>query len=430
MNEHKNSPFDKLRTKAIQLLRWSEKYTGTDMVYLTGNGFWLLSAQGVASLSAFAVTVLLTNLLPKETFGQYRFILSIIPILAIFTLPGIGTALTRSVARGALVNLRGIAKTKIKWGLLSSLTSLLGALYYFYKGNELLAYAFALSAIFLPFFETFFIYTSYYKGLQNFKTPAIYEGISRILQALLMVATVLLTKSVLALIAAFFVGQIITRLFFYLRTLKFQTSKQGFAVDDTIAYGKHLSAIGALGIVADNMDKLLVWHFLGAKALAIYAVAFAIPSQLVGIFGHMSALAEVKFASRNWNAEETKILIKKLARAMLIMTTPVALYILLAPKIFQLIFPTYLDSVRLTQVLALLILIMPINSIIIANLQAQKRTLYIFVITILNISMFTLVFLYTHGALGLMSIAVAYLVTEVSIIAVWLLSDGAVQKSE
>ncbi len=419
-----------MQKQILKILRWSEKYTGTDMVYLAGNGSWILLAQGVASVSAFVVTVLLTNLLPKEIFGQYRFILSVIPILAIFTLPGIGAALTRSIARSADTNLHIIVKTKIKFGLLGSLSALLCALYYFYKDNELLAYAFLVSSVFIPFFETFFIYSFYYKGLQNFKTPAIYESVSRILQTLIMIAAVLLTKDIIALIAAFFIGQIVTRFFFYFRTLRSETyltnlifKNKNEIEDDTIEYGKKLSVIGIAGTIANNMDKLLVWHFLGAEALAVYVAAFAIPSQLIRIFGYMATLVEAKFASRHWNSQETILFITKLIKIAVVMVVPVILYILLAPTIFKIIFPKYMDAVYVTQVLALLIPLAPINTLIIANLRAQKHTLHILLIAILNISIFAITFLYTYATFGIMGAAIAYLITQIFVIVFWLISN-------
>ncbi len=405
---------ERMKEKTVSFLRWSEKYTGTDMVYLVGNGFWLLSAQAIASVSAFVVTVLLINLLPKETFGQYRFILSIIPILAIFTLPGIGTALTRSVARGAQVNLRTIARVKITWGLLGSLVSILVAIYYFTQGNNLLAYTFGISALFIPFFETFFIYSFYYKGLQNFKTPAIYEAISRILQALLLVATALLTKSVLALIVVFFIGQIATRLFFYLRTLKSVRTPslhdvQGGAshiVDDAVEYGKKLSIVGVMGTIANNIDKLLVWHFLGAEALAVYVVAFTIPTEVARLFTFLSQLALPKFSKRDWVlVKEKYILYKKMLRFALTLTVAVIFYMFFAKYMFTLLFPEYTKSITITIFVAPLIMLIPVRTLFAQLFLSAQKTRHITAFQIIDfiaqlILFFVFINIFTNPIVG------------------------------
>ena len=79
---------EKIKIKAYNLLRWSEKWTKTDMIYLARGGFWLTLGQVISSLSAFLLAIAFANLLPKETYGEYKYILSIASILAIPTLTG------------------------------------------------------------------------------------------------------------------------------------------------------------------------------------------------------------------------------------------------------------------------------------------------------------------------------------------------------
>ena len=71
----------KIKEKIYNLLRWSEKYTKTDMVYLAHGGFWLSFGQIISSLSSFLLAIAFANLLPKETYGNYKYILSIASIL-------------------------------------------------------------------------------------------------------------------------------------------------------------------------------------------------------------------------------------------------------------------------------------------------------------------------------------------------------------
>ena len=51
-----------MKESLIRLLRWSERYTQTDMVYLTTNSAWVLLGQVATSLTAFIVLVALVNL--------------------------------------------------------------------------------------------------------------------------------------------------------------------------------------------------------------------------------------------------------------------------------------------------------------------------------------------------------------------------------
>ncbi len=250
------------------------------MHYIAKNGFWLLLAQGIISLSAFATTITLTRILPPEVFGQYRFVLSLLPLLAIFTLPGMAPALTRAVARGAKPNLWRIALVKIKFGILSTFAALLVALYYKSQGNENLFHIFIGVAFFLPFYEVFLIYSPYLKGKFNFKTPAIYEATSRVIQAVALIITALLTHSAFALIIIFLVAQIATQFIAFIKTYfnnfsDSQTTPE--AEDDVEQYGKKLFLVNIAGHILEPLDKLLVWHFFSAQTLALYVVIMTIP---------------------------------------------------------------------------------------------------------------------------------------------------------
>ena len=79
------------KQKLISILRWSEKYTQTDMVYLTRGGFWLILGKIVFNISGFLLIIAFANLLSKEAYGTYQYVLSVASILAIPTLSPIPT---------------------------------------------------------------------------------------------------------------------------------------------------------------------------------------------------------------------------------------------------------------------------------------------------------------------------------------------------
>ena len=88
------------KERFIRLLKWGEKYTKTDMVYLFHGGFWLTVGQVVTTLSVLALGIVFANVLPKDVYGTYKYLLAIAGIFSLFTLPGMNVALIRAVARG------------------------------------------------------------------------------------------------------------------------------------------------------------------------------------------------------------------------------------------------------------------------------------------------------------------------------------------
>ena len=65
-----------IKEKIYKLLRKSEKWTHTDMIYLAKGGFWLTLGQIISSVSSFALAVAFANFLPKEVYGNYKYIIS------------------------------------------------------------------------------------------------------------------------------------------------------------------------------------------------------------------------------------------------------------------------------------------------------------------------------------------------------------------
>src|SRR3990167_3737338 len=118
--------------KALNLfLRKTQKYTKTDNVYIVKYGLWLTAGQLISTASSFLLVLAFANLLPKETYGIYQYALSITAILAIPTLSGIDTAVTRAVSLGYEGSLKKGLKTKIRWGIIGSMASLGLAGYYY-----------------------------------------------------------------------------------------------------------------------------------------------------------------------------------------------------------------------------------------------------------------------------------------------------------
>lgn len=414
---------EKIRSTIYKLLRKSEQYTKTDMVYLADGGFWLLLTQIVASLSGFFVTLVLANNISQEMYGEYRFIFSLIPLLTLFTLPGIATALTHSVARGNYVNFGKIIRAKINWGSISFILTLLVGLYYFSSGNNSLAYVFFVSAIFIPFFEVFFLYSYYYKGRENFKTSSIYESISRIIQSIIVILVVLITKNLIAILLAYFLSKLVTNLFFYLRTIKKErletmSSEKEDETKHVVTYGKKLTVTGIFGILSENLDKLLIWAFLSATILATYHVALTIPLTIVLILNIVPRIAFPKFSKRDWNPHERKDIIKKLLVFFTLLLIPTVLYLIFIPAILPWLFSNYETSIPIALLFSCLIPIMPVNAVLAQIFRATKSIWQIVFLQIVVIATMVITFLLTYKTLGIYGSATALITSEIALLIV------------
>lgn len=391
----------RLRTKTYNILRWSEKYTQTDMIYLTKGGFWLTFSQIISSVSVFLLAVAFANLLPKETYGVYKYILSIAGILSIFTLPRMGTAITQAAARNYEGSFSRAVRTKIKWGLLAGLASLILAGYYYLNNNSTLTISFLIAAIFLPFFDTFDIYNAFLRGKKLFKFSAKYQIISHLSSVAVLIITLFLTKNIFLILLSYFIPWTILRYIFFKTTLKKFPPNQN--VDpQTISYGKHLTLINAIGVIATHVDKILIFHYLGVVELAIYAFATAIPERIKGLSSTLAVLIFPKFSERN--VEEIKAGIKsKFIKLFFLSALVVGSYILAAPFIYNTFFPQYKESIFYSQLLALSMLnasFLPADIFLAAKKKTKEQYLSSFFQSIFKI-ITMVIFILWYGLLGL-----------------------------
>lgn len=366
------------KSKLYSYLRKAEAYTKTDMVYLASAGTWITIGNIVSSLSSLLLVIAFGNLFPPESYGIYQYVLSIVSILATPTLSGMNTALIQAVARGFDGSVIEGLKTKIRWGLLGGLGSILVALYYYSQDNLILATSFLIAGVFLPFMDSLTVYSSYLEGKKLFKKSTWYSSIINIVRTIAMVGVLFLTKNILLVLFTYFVSTTLLRaLIMYLSTREIRNNHSIDA--SAISYGKHLSAMRILGTISSSLDKILLFHYLGAVQLAVYSFALAPISKISGVLSPITSLAMPKFAETNPELLQ-KTLPRKLFYFFFISAGITVLYIILAPFLYKLFLPLYLDSVLYSQAIALTLLFYP-QKILATVLTAHKEKKALYIIT-------------------------------------------------
>jgi len=369
--------FAHTKHRLYTLLRWSEKYTKTDMVYFASGGGWSAFGTIISGLLALATAVAFANLLPKTTYGTYQYILSTVGILGIFGLSGIKTAIGYASARGKDQSFFDAIRAKVRWAFLSSAVSLGTGIYYFLQGNNELGLAFIITAAFLPWWDVYGNYVPYLQGKKRFDKLVLYESGAQCINALVIIATILFTQNLLILLSAYFASWTVGRYFFYRRAL-IVVPPNDERDPSLLSYGKHLSLMNIVSVVASNADKFLLWHFLGAAEVAIYTFSLAIPLRASSAFSSINRLYFPKVAEQNFE-DVSKSLFRKIFLLTLLTLTTTVSYIALAPYLFNIFFPQYLEAIPYTQVAALLIATQPFTLLGTAlSAHAKKKELYIY----------------------------------------------------
>lgn len=372
------------RTATLAALHRLGRYAKTDMVYLVSGGFWLTVGQIFVSVSAFFIAVTYANLLSVEVYGTYKFVIAIAAVMSVFTLPGLSSAVVRSVARGKYGSIIPATWLRIYGGLFGALCTLIIAGYYYFQGNTLLALSCVIIAIFLPIFDTFNSVTPYLHARGEFKRDAIYSTIIRALTSILLIIAAFLTRDLLLLLVLYFASHSILRLFLYWWVL-LREPPHGEKDPGIMRYGIHLSAMNAFSVIATQLDKILLFHYLGAVEVAIYSIATALPENLKGFVRNSAALVAPKY-SRILPVDVPRLLPglwQKLTLFTLAILAFTVCYIFAAPIFFSLLFPEYLESVAFSQVYALVL----VTSAVVlpaSLLQYQVRTKEMYLLNVVN----------------------------------------------
>lgn len=398
-----------IRKKLYSLLRWSEKYTKTDMVYLASGMSWLTVGQLTSSLSAFLLAIAFANFLPKEVYGNYKFILSIASLLAIPTLQEMKVAVARAIAQKKDGTAIAALKKRLYWGSFGSLIGIGGAIYYYINGDVTLSLALLIAAFFVPVMESLDIYQSILQGKKEFGVLTKYFTITRIISSIVIFVTIAFFPNLFLLLGVYFISYCLLRFFFLQKTLRFRDND--LLDSETLRYGTHLSFIRIPVVIAAHLDKILLFHFLGAVELAIYMFATAIPEQIKGFLKGIPFLALPKF-SENTTLSRQDILSKTIRLALFIVPI-IVLYIFAAPFIYKIFFPQYLDSIFISQLYSFT-LIVALAFIPLSNFEAQKATKLLF-----GYNMFSSIVLITSllvliPPLGLVGAVIAHIVSRIS----------------
>lgn len=338
------------------------KHAQIDFRYLAKGGFWSSVDFIVGSTLSFVLLYIFANFLTQETFGIYKYILSLVGSLSFVTLTGLNSAVVQAVAKTGNNGILPYAvKLQLKWNFVFTLVTGAAGGYYFLNGNQTLAYTLWLMAIAFPFDILLNTYGPFLVGKKDFKRGTLYGSTTNIVHVSALIIAALFSDNVLILLAVYILFRIIPNFYFYFKTIR--VFKPGplsrEEKKEIFNFAKHISFVHILSTIAQHLDKIVVFSYAGAAPLAVYGVAMAIPERIRAYFKNIGGVMLPKISAKN--IEEIKpVFYKRIWQGMFLGLAASLAYILAAPVIFKIFFPAYLESVLFSQVFSLtLIFIIP-----------------------------------------------------------------------
>lgn len=369
-----------LKARLYTLLRWSEKYTKTDMLYASKSGFWLMSGQIVSAVAALGLSIIFANFLSKDVFGMYRYVLSMAGVAAAFSLTGANAAVVRAVAQGFDDILVKAIIAQAWWSIPRVVFGLAVSGYYFYQNHIVYGIAFLVVALLAPIATIGNTYAPFLEGKKLFKTSSIYGILMNASQVLVLALVSVFIPSVVLLILAYYTTLTASGLYFTWKTFrKFRTSEKQTRSED-MQYAKELSVMNVISTLATQADSILIYHLLGPAQLAVYTFATLIPERIRSMFGIIAVAAFPKLAEKQAAREGVRIL-DKVLRLVALSFIIVIGYVIVAPYVFSILFPEYIASVHFSQVYAFSLVAIASN-IPIPLLFAGKKKFELYTINI------------------------------------------------
>lgn len=370
------------KKRLYRLLRWSERYTNLDMVYFASGGFWQTFGQVGSSLLSLVLILVFANLLPKETYGTYRYLISLAGILNIFTLTGMNQAVSQAVARGQQGILRATVNYQLKWNSLLMLVFWVAGAYYLVHENWAYGGALFILSVCTPLIAAFNTYSAYLSGRREFRLNNIFSVLATAIYVAGMVAAIILSGGVIWLVAAYAFSTLVGSVFFYVLTLrKFPAPDE--PAGEVLKYGRHLTYIGLLAPLASQLDSVILNHFWGPAQLAVYSIATSIPNRAVPFVKSWVDVGFPKVAQKT-PEELNRTFYQRIGLGLVAGATIAAAYILVAPYLFKYLMPQYIDAVIYTQILSIMFIFAIPNRYIGSLLAAQKMSRQILAVNIMQ----------------------------------------------
>lgn len=350
------------------------------MIYVTKGGFWTSLSFGAGIIASLATMIAFGNLVSKETYGTYNYLLSLSGTLSFLTLSGTGTSVIRAVARGFNNVAPYALRLQLKYNTLAIAGVAAAALYYSINGNQVFAVSLLILAISTPIAAAYHTYESILIGQKKFDHLTAITITSSLLAATLTVITLFFTQNVIVIVSVYSLMSLAPNIIAYnivTRNLP-KTTPDPQAISELKNTAFHLTGAGLISSLAQYIDKIILFQFAGPATLAIYGFAVAGPDRFKGLAKNWVSIALPRIAERSLR-EIREMFYLRIIFSLIIGIFLAIVYIGIAPFLFKYLLPQYLDAIIYSQVYALGLIVIPANVFIgyIFYGQNMLRAVYI-----------------------------------------------------
>lgn len=378
------------------------------------DGAWISFRYGVVAGTGFILSILFARLAPKETYGMYQYIISIVSMVSIISLPGLVFASLKSVVAGEDGAVARSVKMSFLWSLIGAIFLIIYGVIKIEADESDLGLSFVLSGILLPFFYSTASWYAYYYGRKIYRPVEIRLIVSSLVLFLLLGIALFLKLGIIWLIAIFFGGtSLFTGLYFLHAKKKYAKNAIG-----EIRFRFALAVTGQKFVLnaAENIPIILVGSIFGYAATALYQVAYFPVATLSGYLGALLALRLPDFFNGKTTGLKSMIFHNTIGGILLFL-----IVVFFLKFLFLLVYGVgYKESVDIAWVIAPLVIFLPLKTHLINFFSAQEKNKEVVMVYVIANFIAVLLFVSLRSSLTLVESS-ALLLYSINVVAILLL---------
>ena len=370
----------------------------------------LFSVQVVTVLLSLGTSIIWTRYFTKEVYGQYQLVLSILTMVGVTALTGMGQALQISSAKQYDGNFIPICFRKALFSIIGSLI-LLGFANYYREQIEIF-YALCFLALVFPLVQFHTIFQSWFNGRKSFNLLIISQisfAIIPLFSLLLLIAvemtdlfSIVFTTSILKILLICGFG------FFVFKGLK-----NSIKNSETISYGYHTTTAMLFGWMIAT-DKLFLENNGTMEDVAVYSVALLFPNQIKALYSVINQMIIPQITEASSIREAWTYLKPRYLKVILLFSSIGFVGFFAFPIVIPFLFSDkYVEAVPYAKWLWLVLAVTAPATYLGNILRAQKVTSFVYFFDLFNpVLLLTLfILLSSHGLGGLIIAKGAYYIS-------------------